>query len=124
MRVLDREQTYDPDIHEGHRCGDSLQLVRFMLQALLDSVQAMAPQVAHQVTPQVARLIKVLTQEMGRVELQSVLGLSDRKSFFERYLRPALELGLVEMTRPGQPNSRMQKYRLTEKGKKGWSETL
>lgn len=79
-----------------------------MLQAILDTVQAMAPQVTHQVTPQVAKLIQVLTREMGRVELQGVLGLSDRKSFLERYLRPALELQLVEMTRPAQPNSRMQ----------------
>lgn len=122
--IFERQQEYYQAIQESTRRSDSLPFVSFMLQAILDSVQAMAPQVAHQVTPQVARLIKVLTREMGRVELQGVLGLSDRKSFLERYLRPALELGLVEMTRPAQPNSRMQKYRLTEEGKKSRSGNL
>lgn len=33
------------------------------------------------------------------------------------YLRPALELELIEMTLPNKPQSRQQKYRLTQKGK-------
>lgn len=44
---------------------------------------------------------------MGRKTLQSALGLSDRKSFRERYLNPALTDGLIEMTIPGRPNSRL-----------------
>lgn len=54
---------------------------------------------------------------MGRETLQSGLGLSDRKSFRERYLKPALADGLIEMTIPDKPNSRLQKYRLTDKGR-------
>ncbi len=54
---------------------------------------------------------------MSREALQSALGLKDRKSFRERYLGPALEDGLIEMTRPAKPRSRLQKYRLTEKGR-------
>ncbi len=54
---------------------------------------------------------------MGREALQSALGLSDRKSFRERYLKPVLVDGLIEMTIPEKPNSRLQKYRLTEKGR-------
>lgn len=50
--------------------------------------------------------------------LQSALGLQDRKSFRERYLKPALAEELVEMTLPDKPNSRLQKYRLTEKGRR------
>ncbi len=46
----------------------------------------------------------------------ATLGLSDRKSFSERYLRPALAQGLLEMTVPDKPRSRMQQYRLTEAG--------
>ena len=53
---------------------------------------------------------------MGRAALQLALGLSDRKSFRERYLKPALDGGLIEMTIPDKPNSRLQKYRLTDKG--------
>ena len=54
---------------------------------------------------------------MGREALQSALGLSDRKSFRERYLKPALADGLIEMTIPDKPNSRLQQYRLTDKGR-------
>ena len=53
---------------------------------------------------------------MGREALQAALGLSDHKSFRERYLKPALTDGLIEMTIPDKPNSRLQNYRLTAKG--------
>jgi hypothetical protein len=70
-----------------------------------------------QVTPQVEQLLGILTGEMSRGELQEALGLQDRKSFRDRYLGPALAEGLIEMTLPGKPNSRLQKYRLTGKGR-------
>jgi predicted transcriptional regulator len=54
---------------------------------------------------------------MSREALQAALGLKDRKSFRERYLGPALAEGLVEMTLPCKSRSRLQKYRLTEKGR-------
>ena len=46
------------------------------------------------------------------------LSLAGRDNFEKLYLRPALEAGLVEMTIPDKPNSRLQKYRLTAKGRK------
>jgi hypothetical protein len=52
---------------------------------------------------------------MTRAQLQGLLGLSDRKSFRERYLLPALRQGLIEMTIPDKPNSRLQRYRLPGK---------
>jgi len=71
------------------------------------------------VTPQVADLLKAMQGQgaavFDREVLQTLLGLSDRKSFRERYLKPALALELIEMTRPDKPNSRLQQYRLTEK---------
>ena len=50
------------------------------------------------------------------VEMMERLGLKDRHNFNERYLQPALSLGLVGMTIPDKPNSQNQKYRLTAKG--------
>lgn len=54
---------------------------------------------------------------MSREALQAALVLQDRKSFRLRYLQPALAAGLVEMRLPDKPNSRLQRYRLTEQGR-------
>ncbi|MDX9945634.1 MAG: ATP-binding protein [Azonexus sp.] len=64
-----------------------------------------------QVTPQVQQLLQHLEGEMSRLELMDSLQLSDRKNFSDSYLKPALAQGLIEMTRPETPNSRLQKYR-------------
>ncbi len=64
-----------------------------------------------QVTPQVKQLLDVLEGEMLREEIQAMLGLKDRKSFRDRYLKPALEAGLIEMTLPDKPTSKVQRYR-------------
>jgi ATP-dependent DNA helicase RecG len=46
------------------------------------------------------------------------LGLSDRKHFQSRYQQPAIAAGLIEMTLPDKPRSRLQRYRLTELGRR------
>ena len=44
------------------------------------------------------RMLEVLSGGMSREDLQTALGLQDRKSFRERYLKPALAEGLIEMS--------------------------
>ena len=55
---------------------------------------------------------------MSARQILHALGLRDRKSFRERYLLPALEHALVEMTHPESPRARNQKYRLTAGGRR------
>ena len=50
----------------------------------------------------------------GTIEGQ---GVSDQ-TLRDNYLHHALQKGLIEMTVPDKPNSRLQKYRLTEKSKR------
>ncbi|HMR18254.1 MAG TPA: hypothetical protein PKA53_03045 [Sphingobacterium sp.] len=73
--------------------------------------------VTDSVTEQVETLLKVLDKEMDRQEMQDKLNLTHRENFRYNYLKPALEQGFVEMTIPDQPNSRLQCYRLTDKGR-------
>ena len=82
-----------------------------------EDVSEGAPAVAPTVTPTVERLVRVLFGEMSRDTLQKELGLKDKMNFIREYLKPALSAGIIEMTIPEKPNSRLQKYRLTGAGK-------
>ena len=108
---------YYQALNESTRLGDSAPFIEFMLRMILDALQSNAPPVTPHVTPQVEQLLAALQGEMSREELQAQLDLQDRKSFRERYLQPALAQGLIEYSRPDKPNSRLQKYRLTELGR-------
>jgi Fic family protein len=117
--LVHKHQTeYYQALHKSTYQTDSAPFIEFMLRMILDTVESTAPQVAPQVTPQVERLLEVLEGEKTREELQRAIGLKDRKSFRERYLKPALAQGWIEMNIPGKPNSRLQKYRLTDRGQR------
>jgi len=73
-------------------------------------------QVADQVGEEAQRLLLVVRGEMTGRELQGALKLRGRVNFRQKYLTPALTAGLIAMTIPDKPNSRLQKYRLTQKG--------
>ena len=67
----------------------------------------------------VEKILLALKQgELSSGQLRIVIGIKHRPTFRKNYLHPALEDGLVELTIPESPNSRMQKYRLTEEGKR------
>ncbi len=57
-----------------------------------------------------------MSGEKSRRELQELLGLKDAEHFRKAYLLPAIDAGLVEMTLPDKPKSRLQRYQLTENG--------
>jgi ATP-dependent DNA helicase RecG len=71
-----------------------------------------------EVTTEVKKMLRSLKGEKSRAELLTELNLKDIKHFRKTYLEPALASGLIEMTIPDKPNSRLQKYCITETGKK------
>jgi Fic family protein len=106
--IFEHQAEYYQALQESTQQTDSAPFIAFILQMILDALITS--------TPQVSELLALIQGEMGREALQDAMGLSDRKSFRERYLKPALADGLLEMTIPDKPNSRLQKYRLTDKG--------
>ena len=129
--VSAHQDEYYQAIGESTKLSDSAPFIEFMLSMLDQSLQLLhsknqvtesaTPQVAPQVTPQVAELLKVMLAEgnqqnggaFKREALQQLFGLSDKKSFSQRYLNPALKEGVIEMTIPDKPTSRLQQYKLT-----------
>ena len=74
---------------------------------------------SRQATDQVENLLRLLCEgEKTAKHCMEEIGLTHRPTFRENYLNPALAAGLVERTIPDKPNSRLQKYRLTERGRK------
>jgi Fic family protein len=116
--IYEHQAEYYQALQRSTAQTDSAPFIEFMLKMIREAI---TPQVAPHVTPQVERLLEALLGDISREDLQSALGLQDRKSFRVRYLAPALADGLIEMTIPNKPNSRLQKYRLTETGQ-AWRE--
>lgn len=75
------------------------------------------PEVAPEVTPEVVELLRVMEGEMSRREIMGLLGLKDEKHFREHYQQRAIKAGVIELTIPDKPTSRLQKYRRTALGR-------
>ena len=122
--IRDQQAGYYTALNESNNVGESTPFIVFMLQIIhetlvsLNTTPHISPQVTPQVNPQVTRLLAALTVDLERSALQAALGLTDRKSFTLRYLKPALSAGLIELTLPDKPNSKLQQYRLTAKGRR------
>ena len=55
-------------------------------------------------------LIQFCSVPRSRKEMQEFMGLVGRRNFSEKYIKPLLSAGKIEMTVPDKPNSRNQKY--------------
>jgi len=108
--IYANQQAYYVALQESAAESDSAYFITFMLEMILQTVSA-----TPQVSPQVNMMLEVIHGEMTRTEIQQALDLRDRKSYRERYLKPALQAGFIEMTLPDKPNSRLQRYRLSDK---------
>ena len=65
----------------------------------------------------IRRVLLALDIERGSSDLLTILGLRSKGDLYMRFLLPAMQQRFIEYTIPGKPNSRLQKYRLTAKGR-------
>jgi ATP-dependent DNA helicase RecG len=64
------------------------------------------------------KVMQLCRQEQPLITIMSLVGRSDRTKFRDGFVKPLIEAGLLELTIPDKPQSRLQKYRLTEEGGK------
>jgi len=84
----------------------------------LEAIQVELEKATAQVTAQVAAQVMQFCREpRGAREIMAILDLKHWKTFQTNYLKPLLNIGLIEMTIPDRPRSSKQKYRLTDKGR-------
>jgi predicted HTH transcriptional regulator len=91
------------------------------------TIRRKTPQVTTQVTTQVGTksgpsrdqvaILSKCVDDSPIGDIMAVIGRSNRTKFRDQVLKPLLDDGLLAMTIPDKPTSRLQKYRLTEKGR-------
>lgn len=102
---------------DGGQFVQTLWRAKKSLEAIESFDQGILTQSPTQSPNPVNSVILVLKQgERSSGELRQALGIKHRPTFRKNYLHPALKAGLIEITLPDKPNSRLQKYRLTKKG--------
>ncbi len=119
-----RPQYYQA-IEDSRKVNDSGVFLEFTLAALYDTITLQEKhQVEHQDEHQVElsalqqTVVKMLEgKSLSRKEIFTGLGHGGDSRSFKRIIEPLMKEGLIERTLPDTPNSRLQKYRLTGKGK-------
>ena len=65
----------------------------------------------------IAKVLLLTRQPISMKSLLVEMDQTNRGRFMANYIKPMIELGLLEMTVPDQPNSSKQKYVIGSKGK-------
>jgi len=119
-----RSQYYQA-IEDARLANDSGAFIEFTLSTIADIIAAQEKhQVRHQVKHQVdlsniqlAVLNALEDKTLSRKDIFAAIGLNGDSRAWGRNIEPLLIEGFIEMTVPDKPNSRLQKYRLTENGR-------
>lgn len=118
--IRDQQAEYYKILAACDKAGNSTAFIEYLLSALLVALRDSpnTDQVTDQVSDQVTALLRALgTKTLSALECMKRLKLSHRPTFRANYLNPAISAGLIERTIPDKPNSRLQKYRVTTKGR-------
>ena len=94
---------------------------RMLLAALLTALrEAAAAESSGTKSALSQHQVEILCQCQTETAIGALMAIAerrDRTKFRNQILKPLLEAGLVEMTLPDKPNSRLQKYRITPAGR-------
>ena len=110
------QDDYYEAIAKCHVAGESTLFIEFMLaqvDKILDEITVQVDEDNEQLTEYIKKLLGVMEYDAPYTSntLMEKLGLKSREGFRKNYLRPALDLQMIEMTIPDKPNSRNQRYR-------------
>lgn len=122
--ICERQSDYYRVLGACDKVGNSNTFIEFLLEALLAALREAdnfntGEQVDEQLSEQVACILKACVHSpCTKAELLENAGLAKVYLNYKRHIFPLLQAGILEMTIPDKPNSRLQKYRLTPKGRR------
>jgi Fic family protein len=130
--LYENRPRYYEAIEGARKVNDAGVFIEFTLSAILDILAVQEKhQVEHQDKHQVKHMgkqsaelnevavsvLKALeNRSLPRKEIFAAIGMSGDSRSFKRNIEPLISGGFIEMTVPDKPNSRLQRYRLTDRG--------
>lgn len=119
--IRERQAEYYKVLGTCDKAGDSSAFIEFLLAALLTALrEAAAAESSGTKSALSQHQVEILRQCQTETAIGALMAIAerrDRTKFRNQILKPLLEAGLVEMTLPDKPNSRLQKYRITPAGR-------
>lgn len=104
--IKTHQQDYYNALSNADKQANSTVFIEFMLQIILDSLQATDP-----VSDPVKKLLSIMNDDyLSSTQMMAKVGLSHKPTFRKNYLLPALAQKLIKMSQPDTPNSPKQKY--------------
>ena len=109
-----QEEYYDA-IAKCHIDGESTIFIEFMLSQIdriLDDISIQISEDNEHLSEYIKRLLEVMEYDIPYTSnvLMDKLGLKSKEGFRRNYLRPAVDMNLIQMTIPDKPNSKNQRY--------------
>ena len=119
--IRERQAEYYKVLGTCDKAGDSSAFIEFLLAAHLTALrEAAAAESSGTKSALSQHQVEILRQCQTETAIGALMAIAerrDRTKFRNQILKPLLEAGLVEMTLPDKPNSRLQKYRITPAGR-------
>ena len=113
-KIMQYGRTYggaDPQLVEGD-------VFKMLMQVPEFGKKSKAMNESGQIEEWIINMLSACTEPQKGTDLQKIMGISHRATFQRNYLNYMIEEQLIARTIPDKPQSRMQRYIITERGKK------